>query len=95
MPTPSELKTVLVLGNGIIGRALAQSFTVGCFCELLFPELETSPDPPQPIREPRSSRRRVLLSGCGVYDWSQRDGDALLAAGTEELFRHLQRDREK
>ena len=31
--------------------------------------------------------------GGGVYDWSARDGAALLEKREEELFRHLARDK--
>ena len=37
---------------------------------------------------------RGLPSGRGIYDWSKRDGAALLAARREELFRWLKVDRE-
>ena len=35
----------------------------------------------------------VYPRGGGVYDWSDRDGAALLEEREEELFRHLARDK--
>ena len=35
-----------------------------------------------------------LANGRGIYDWSQRDGKALVTARMAELFRWLKRDRE-
>lgn len=32
-------------------------------------------------------------AGEGVYDWSKRDGKALLAARADRLFRHMAEDR--
>ena len=36
---------------------------------------------------------RGLASGKGVHDWAGRDGNALVAARMEELFRWLAADR--
>ena len=69
--------------------------TFDAFASFLFPELETSADVPQAIHDLAAQGQRGLPSGRGVYDWKQRDGDALLAARMEELFRHLRRDQEK
>ena len=35
----------------------------------------------------------AVNSGRGVYDWSARDGAALLKEREEELFRHFARDK--
>ncbi|HZQ07616.1 MAG TPA: 3-hydroxyacyl-CoA dehydrogenase family protein [Anaerolineae bacterium] len=69
--------------------------TFYAFASFMFPELDTSTVPPDAIRELAAQGHRGLPSGRGVYDWSQRDGNALLAQRVEELFRHLQRDKEK
>lgn len=69
--------------------------TFDAFASFLFPELETSPDVPPAIHNLTALGQRGLASGRGVYDWTQRDADALLAARVEELFRHLKRDKEK
>jgi 3-hydroxybutyryl-CoA dehydrogenase len=67
--------------------------TFFAFAEFLFPDLDTSSTPPEAIREMVAKGRRGLPSGQGLYDWSQRDGKAVLEARMEELFRHLERDR--
>ena len=68
--------------------------TFEAFASFLFPELDTSIAPPSAIRDLVARGHRGLPSGQGVYDWSVRDGSALLAERMEELFRHLKRDRE-
>lgn len=67
--------------------------TFDAFASFLFPELDTGSDPPPAIHDLVAKGRRGLPSGQGVYDWSARDGSALLADRMEELFRHLKRDR--
>lgn len=69
--------------------------TFDAFASFLFPELDTNTDPPQAIHALTAQGHRGLPSGRGVYDWTHRDGDALLAERMEELFRHLQRDQQK
>ena len=58
------------------GIATMESFARG-----LLPHLDTSPEPPAAVTD--------AVADGGVYDWSQRDADALRAARTEELFRWL------
>jgi 3-hydroxybutyryl-CoA dehydrogenase len=69
--------------------------TFYAFAASLFPELDTGAEPPDAIRQLTAQGKRGLPNGQGVYDWSQRDGAALLNARMEELFRHLKRDMEK
>lgn len=66
--------------------------TFDAFAAFLFPELDTRRAPPEKIQELTRQGRRGLPNGQGVYDWSQRDGAALLEARMQELFRHLKRD---
>jgi 3-hydroxybutyryl-CoA dehydrogenase len=66
--------------------------TFDAFAAFLFPELDTGAEPPAEIHELTQAGKRGLPSGQGVYDWSKRDGAALLNARMEELFRHLKRD---
>lgn len=68
--------------------------TFVAFAQFLFPELHTEPNPPAAIVELAKQGHRGLSSRRGVYDWTKRDGAALLAARSEELFRHLKRDQE-
>jgi 3-hydroxyacyl-CoA dehydrogenase len=69
--------------------------TFEAFASFLFPELDASPTPPAAIRQLVGAGHRGLPSGRGVYDWSVRDGPALLAERTDELFRHLKRDKQR
>ena len=46
----------------------------------------------QPHRR-TGGRRNGLANGRGVYDWSKRDGQALVKARMDELFRWLKHDR--
>lgn len=55
----------------------------------LMPDLDTSPQPPRAIAELVGQGARGLSTGRGVYDWSTRDGEALLKARMDELFRWL------
>jgi 3-hydroxybutyryl-CoA dehydrogenase len=63
--------------------------TMHAFSAFLFPSLDTSPAPPAAMGELVREGHRGLPSGRGIYDWSRRDGPALVRARVEELFRHL------
>jgi 3-hydroxybutyryl-CoA dehydrogenase len=63
------------------------------FARFLVPHLDVSPEPPEQIRDLVEAGNRGVPSGRGVYDWSQRDPDALLRARMDELFRWLRIDR--
>ncbi len=63
--------------------------TFHAFCAFLFPGLDGSPAPPAAMGDLVRQGHRGLPSGRGLYDWSTRDGQALLAKRAEELFRHL------
>jgi 3-hydroxybutyryl-CoA dehydrogenase len=65
------------------------------FGKSLIPDLETASEPPVKIAELVNSGANGLANGRGVYDWSKRDGKALVAARMHELFRWLKHDREK
>ena len=62
------------------------------FAEFLLPDLDTSKHPPAAIGDLVKAGNFGLKSGKGVYDWSQRDGKALLAARADKLFQHLKED---
>lgn len=64
------------------------------FASFLFPELDVAYKPPAAIANSVAQGQRGLSTGHGVYDWTRRDGAALLDARREELFRHLKRDLE-
>lgn len=64
---------------------LAGLETMRAFAEFLFPSLDSSDAPPPAM----GAAGPGWPGGKGIYDWSQRDGAALLAARYEELFRHL------
>ena len=62
------------------------------FAEFLQPGLDTSKEPPAAIGDLVKQGHFGLKSGKGVYDWSARDGKALLAARADRLFRHMKED---
>ena len=66
--------------------------TLHVFAEFLLPDLDTRSGPDPKVTELVGAGHRGLLSGKGVYDWSERDGEGLLAARMAELFRHMQRE---
>ncbi len=58
----------------------------------LIPHLDTSAQPAQAVAELAATGADGLGNGRGVYDWSQRDGKALVGARMTELFRWLKAD---
>jgi 3-hydroxybutyryl-CoA dehydrogenase len=68
-------------------------YTMYNFGKSLMPDLETAREPPAKLAELVKSGANGLANGRGVYDWTKRDGKALLAARMEELFRWLKHDR--
>ncbi len=62
------------------------------FARFLQPELDVSASPPDRLAGLLAEGNRGLPSGRGVYDWSARDGGALLAARRAELLRWLKAD---
>jgi len=58
--------------------------TMHAFAGFLFPSLDHSGVPPQAFADAGPG-----WPGRGIYDWSSRDGEALLRARYEELFRQL------
>ena len=67
--------------------------TLHAFGAYLIPHLTTGSQPAAAVTALVEAGHRGLPSGRGVYDWSARDGAALLAAREAELFRHLARDK--
>jgi len=63
------------------------------FARFLQPHLDAAPTPPPALAALVAKGKRGLPSGAGIYDWSTRDGAALLAARQAELFRWLKADR--
>jgi 3-hydroxybutyryl-CoA dehydrogenase len=63
------------------------------FGRSLLPDLETAAEPPPKIAELVAAGANGLANRRGVYDWSKRDGEALVAARMQELFRWLKHDR--
>jgi len=62
------------------------------FAQFLQPELDTSDAPPEALTKLVEAGHFGLKTGKGVYDWSERDGKALLAARADRLFRHMAED---
>lgn len=69
--------------------------TLYSFAQSLQPDLDTRPQPPEEVGDLTKAGHRGFASGRGVYDWSKRDGDALLQDRRAELFRWLKVDQEK
>ena len=59
------------------------------FAEFLLPDLDVSRSPPAAVGDLVKGGHFGLKTGKGVYDWSQRDGKALLAARADKLFQHM------
>lgn len=69
--------------------------TMVAFAKFLDPVIDTGAAPPPALDRLVADGHRGLPSGRGVYDWSQRDGGALLKARMDELARWLKADRDK
>ncbi|HYF58988.1 MAG TPA: 3-hydroxyacyl-CoA dehydrogenase family protein [Burkholderiaceae bacterium] len=63
------------------------------FARSLLPHLDTGAEPAAAVAELVAQGCDGLASGRGVVDWSRRDGDALVRARMDELFRWLKADR--
>lgn len=66
--------------------------TMYAFATFLQPDLNTDPEPPEAIGDLVAAGHDGPDAGRGVYDWSERDADAVLREREDELFRHLERD---
>lgn len=62
------------------------------FAQFLFPEIEDAKAPPQAVTDLVAAGHHGLKTGRGIYDWSKRDGKALLAQRADRLFQHLAED---
>jgi 3-hydroxybutyryl-CoA dehydrogenase len=62
------------------------------FGEFLFSALDNTAVPPPAVTALVKDGHFGLKTGRGVYDWSQRDGQALLKARADRLFQHLAED---
>ncbi len=67
--------------------------TMIAFARFLQPHLDAASSPPPELDRLVAAGHRGLPSGRGIYDWSSRDGAALLDARKAELFRWLKADR--
>lgn len=64
------------------------------FGEFLFPDLDNITEPPEEVTRLVRDGHFGLKTGKGIYDWSRRDGAALLAQRADRLFQHLSEDAE-
>ena len=64
------------------------------FGEFLFPALDNITAPPEAVTQLVRDGYYGLKTGKGIYDWSKRDGAALLAQRADRLFQHLSEDAE-
>ena len=69
-------------------------YTMYHFGKSLIPDLDTSAEPPQAIADLVADGANGLSNGRGLYDWAKRDGEALVKARMDELFRWLKHDRD-
>ena len=67
-------------------------YTMYHFGKSLIPHLDVAPEPAKAVADLVAAGANGIANGKGVYDWSQRDGAALIAARMEELFRWLKAD---
>jgi 3-hydroxybutyryl-CoA dehydrogenase len=70
---------------------LAGLKTMRDFAAFLFPSLDTSPAPPSKMDELIQDAERAACPPA-LYDWSQRDREALIATRTRLLFYHRRLD---
>jgi 3-hydroxyacyl-CoA dehydrogenase len=69
-------------------------YTMYHFGKSLIPDLDISSEPPRVIADLVADGANGLANGRGLYDWSKRDGQALVKARMDELFRWLKHDRD-
>lgn len=62
------------------------------FAEFLFPALDNSSQPPEALTALVNEGHHGFKTGRGVYDWSEKDGQALLNARVDRLFQHKAED---
>lgn len=62
------------------------------FGEFLFPALDNITAPPEAVTALVREGHFGLKTGKGIYDWSKRDGAALLAQRADRLFEHMAED---
>lgn len=62
------------------------------FAEFLFPSLDNITEPPEAVTALVREGHFGLKTGKGIYDWSKRDGAALLAQRADRLFEHMAED---
>jgi 3-hydroxybutyryl-CoA dehydrogenase len=67
--------------------------TMVAFATFLQPHLNADPLPPEKVAAIAKAGGRGFSNGTGVYDWSKRDGNALLKSRRAELFRWLAVDK--
>jgi 3-hydroxybutyryl-CoA dehydrogenase len=69
--------------------------TMVSFARSLLPHLDTGAAPAPAVQALADQGCDGLGNGRGVYDWSRRDGAALVRDRMDELFRWLKADRER
>lgn len=68
-------------------------YTMYHFGKSLMPHLDARPEPDPAIAKLVDAGANGIANGKGVCDWSRRDGQALIQARMEELFRWLKADK--
>jgi 3-hydroxybutyryl-CoA dehydrogenase len=65
------------------------------FADFLYPSISTDKVPPQAVTDLVKQGHFGLKTGKGIYDWSKRDGKALLSRRADRLFQHMSEDLDK
>jgi 3-hydroxyacyl-CoA dehydrogenase len=60
--------------------------------QVQFPDLDNAKEPPEALTALVRNGHYGLKTGRGVYDWSEKDGQALFEARTDRLFKHKTED---
>ena len=68
-------------------------FTMYHFGKSLIPHLDARPEPDPAVARLVADGANGIANGRGVRSWTEREGQALIAARMEELFRWLKADR--
>lgn len=69
--------------------------TMHAFARFLQPSLDAAAQPPGKVGDVVTAGGRGFANGKGIYDWSKRDGNALLAERRAELIRWLKVDKDR
>ena len=96
-PDPSSCRSGGAIRSPVRSRAPSWAASTSCTslpnscCRISIPRRQ----PPAAVADLVKAGHFGLKTGKGVYDWSTRDGKALLAARADKLFEHMREDARK